>query len=128
MTKNETFTLIYKVKALEMGKFEFKSQLLFEDEAGKKYKTTSMIEPVTVSKEFPRLEILKKLDRVTISRGDSVIVVLVVRNTGNRLQEMFKFLISFPKGFRLIDTPKTKKLEYTIPELNQSKKKCSNIS
>jgi len=34
MAKNETFTLIYKVKALEMGEFEFKTQLLFEDEAG----------------------------------------------------------------------------------------------
>ena len=123
MTKNETFTLIYKVKALEMGKFEFKSQLLFEDEAGKKYKTTSMIEPVTVSKEFPRLEILKKLDRVTISRGDSVIVVLVVRNTGNKIARNVQVLDFVPEGFRLIDTPKTKKLEYTIPELKPEQEK-----
>lgn len=123
MTKNETFTLIYKVKALEMGKFEFKSQLLFEDEAGKKYKTTSMIEPVTVSKEFPRLEILKKLDRVTISRGDSVIVVLVVRNTGNKIARNVQVLDFVPEGFRLIDTPKIKKLEYTIPELKPEQEK-----
>ena len=123
MAKNETFTLTYKVKALEMGKFEFKSQLLFEDEAGKKYKTTSTIEPVTVSKEFPRLEILKKLDRVTISRGDSVIVVLVVRNTGNKIARNVQVLDFVPEGFRLIDTPKTKKLEYTIPELKPEQEK-----
>ncbi|KYC45153.1 MAG: Translocon-associated protein beta (TRAPB) [Candidatus Methanofastidiosum methylothiophilum] len=117
MAKNETFTLIYKVKALEMGEFDFKTQLLFEDEAGKKYKTSSKIESVTVRKEFPRLEILKKLDRVTISRGDSVIVVLVVRNTGNKIARDVQVLDFVPEGFRLIDDPKTKRIEYTIPEL-----------
>ena len=117
MAKNETFTLIYKVKALEMGEFDFKTELLFEDEAGKKYKTTSKIEPVSVSKEFPRLEILKKLDRVTISRGDSVIVVLVVRNTGNKIARDVQVLDFVPEGFRLIDDPKTKRIEYTIAEL-----------
>ncbi len=123
MLKNETFTLIYKVKALEMGEFEFKTQLLFEDEAGKKYKTTSKIEPVTVSKEFPRLEIIKKLDRVTISRGDSVIVVLVVRNTGNKIAKDVQILDFVPEGFRLIDDPKTKRIEYTIPELKPEQEK-----
>jgi len=123
MAKNETKTLIYKVKALEIGKFEFKTQLLFEDEAGKKYKTTSDIEPVTVYKEFPRLEILKKLDRVTISRGDSVIVVLVVRNTGNKIARNIKVLDIVPEGFRLIDTPKLKKIEYTIDELKPEQEK-----
>lgn len=123
MAKNETFTLIYKVKALEMGKFDFKTQLLFEDEAGKKYKTTSKIEPVTVSKEFPRLEILKKLDRVTISRGDSVIVVLVVRNTGNKIARDVQVLDFVPEGFRLIDDPKTKRIEYTISELKPEQEK-----
>ena len=123
MAKNETFTLIYKVKALEMGEFEFKTQLLFEDEAGKKYKTTSEIEPVLVSKEFPRLEILKKLDRVTISRGDSVIVVLVVRNTGNKIARNVQVLDFVPEGFRLIDDPKTKRIEYTIPELKPEQEK-----
>ena len=123
MAKNETFTLIYKVKALEMGEFDFKTQLLFEDEAGKKYKTTSEIEPVSVSKEFPRLEILKKLDRVTISRGDSVIVVLVVRNTGNKIARDVQVLDFVPEGFRLIDDPKTKRIEYTIPELKPEQEK-----
>ncbi|NYT13196.1 MAG: hypothetical protein GKC01_01660 [Candidatus Methanofastidiosa archaeon] len=126
MAKNETFTLIYKVKALEMGEFEFKTQLLFEDEAGKKYKTTSKIEPVTVSKEFPRLEILKKLDRVTISRGDSVIVVLVVRNTGNKIARDVQVLDYVPEGFRLIDNPKIKRIEYTIPELKPEQEKMYN--
>ena len=126
MLKNETFTLIYKVKALEMGEFEFKTQLLFEDEAGKKYKTTSEIEPVIVSKEFPRLEIIKKLDRVTISRGDSVIVVLVVRNTGNKIARDVQVLDFVPEGFRLIDDPKTKRIEYTIPELKPEQEKMFN--
>lgn len=123
MAKNETFTLIYKVKALEMGEFEFKTQLLFQDEAGKNYKTTSKLEPVTVSKEFPRLEILKKLDRVTISRGDSVIVVLVVRNTGNKIARDVQVLDFVPEGFRLIDDPKTKRIEYTISELKPEQEK-----
>ena len=123
MAKNETFTLIYKVKALEMGEFDFKTQLLFEDEAGKNYKTTSKLEPVTVSKEFPRLEILKKLDRVTISRGDSVIVVLVIRNTGNKIARDVQVLDFVPEGFRLIDDPKTKRIEYTISELKPEQEK-----
>jgi len=124
--KNESSKLIYKIKALEMGKFEFKTQLIFEDEVGKKYKTTSEIEPVTVYKEFPRLEILKKLDRVTISRGDSVIVALVVRNTGNKIARNIKVLDFVPEGFRIIDDPKLKRIEYVIEELKPEQERMFN--
>lgn len=126
MAKDESSTLIYKIKALEMGEFEFKTQLAYEDEVGKKYKITSEIEPVTVYKEFPRLEILKKLDRITISRGDSVIVALVVRNTGNKIAKNVKIVDIVPDGFRLIDNPKLKKLEFSIDELKPEQEKMFN--
>lgn len=126
MEKNEVLTLRYTIKALEMGEFDFKTEMLFQDEVGKRYKTTSKIESVRVSKEFPRLEIVKKLDRVTISRGDSVIVALVVRNTGNKIARDIQVLDFVPEGFRLIDDPQTKRIEYTISELKPEQQRMFN--
>ena len=46
-----------------------------------------------------------------------------MRNTGNKIARDVQVLDFVPEGFRLIDDPKTKRIEYTIPELKPEQEK-----